>query len=109
MPAEGDVAVGSHLLIPGQAVAVGIEAGDDITQSVTIDVIDEHLSGGIGEMKRVLDPNGVACERGGLLPPGILLDDVNPPITVKVAAAQAVGELLIIARGCDGMERPGRG
>src|SRR5436305_7591106 len=41
-----DLAIQFYLFIPGQAVTMCVEAGNDIVKAVSIDVIDQHLSGG---------------------------------------------------------------
>src|ERR1017187_2864583 len=106
--AEGDVAILAHLLIPGEPIAVAVDAGDDIVQAVAVDVIDEHLRGSGREGERMLDPDGIVGQRSRLFPPGVLLDDVNPAIAVDVAGTDAVGVPLVVALWRNGMKLPGR-
>ena len=109
---EGDGAVGgAGLFEPGEAVAVGVFAGDNIGEAVAVDIHDEHVSAAFGRegegMKR---PLGIADERGGLLPPALTGEEIVAAVAVDVAVAEAVGEALPFGiRGGGGMEDPGAG
>ena len=103
---ESDLAVFLDLFEPGKAVAVRVDAGDDVVEAVTVDVIGIHLRAARGEGVWVFDPNGIVGEGLRLFPPGIFFDDVHASIAVDVANTKAMGETLIIALGCDGMEFP---
>ncbi len=106
--AEGDVAVLLDLFVPGQPVAMGADGGDDVVQAVAIDIIDDHLGAAVAKVEGVLDPDRVALEGCGLLPPAVLFEDIDAAIAVDIAAAQAVRVTLVAAFGCNRMKFPGR-
>src|SRR5581483_11882527 len=111
---EADFAIGAHLLIPNDAVAMGIEAGDDVVESIAIDIIGEHLRGPRGsrarrEWERMEFPNRIAAKRGGLLPPAIFFQEIHAAVAIDIAQADAMGESTPVAFGRDSVEDPSRG
>ena len=81
-------------------------SGDHVVQSVAVNVIDEHLSGGLGELERMLDPRLAGLLLGGMLPPAVLFENVDQPVAVDIARADAVRETLVIALRRDRMKDP---
>src|ERR1051326_174880 len=108
---ETDFAIGAHLLVPGEAITVGMDAGDDVVEAIAVDVIDKHLgtTDAAAQGEGMLFPNWIAFERSRLLPPAVFIEKVLASISVDVAAANAVSETLpfgIVFR-CYGMKFPG--
>lgn len=84
---EGAVFV---LFEPGESVAVGLDARDDVITAVFVHVVHVHLGAALAEVGRVELPVGVLRGVGGLLVPAIRFKDVDTPIAVDVAGAVAV-------------------
>src|SRR5262249_27955422 len=55
--AKTDLAVLLDLFIPGKAIAMSVDAGDDVVEAIAIDVIDIHLRAPGGEGIRMFDPD----------------------------------------------------
>src|SRR5665213_141414 len=94
------------LLEPGQAVAVGFDAGDNVGPAIAVDVIGEHLRAAAAEVGGVKRPLRVAAQVGGLLVPAVMNHEIVFPVPIYVAEAHAVGESLIVFFGADGVEGP---
>ena len=103
---ERDLAVLLELFVPDQSVAVRGEARDHVVQTVAVDVVGIHLGATLRERKLVKRPNRIARQRSRLLPPTILLQQVEPPVSVHVANAHAVSKLAILVVGRDRMKLP---
>ena len=84
---EGAVGV---LFEPGQAVAVGLDARDDVVTSVLVHVVDVHLGATDTEIGGVELPVGVLGNIGGLFIPAVGFEDVHAAVAVDVAGAVAV-------------------
>lgn len=117
MAFELDFAVGAlagQLLIPGEAEAVWIEAGDDVGEAVAIDIINIHLGTAPGRRLRLRRegvgmkfPERVTFEGGGLLEPAGPDEDIVAAIGIDVAEAEAVEEFVVAVALCsDAMKRP---
>ena len=103
--AAGGVAL-LELLIPGEAVAVRRERGDDVVQPVAVHIVGEHLRAARREEGLVELPHRVANERRGLLEPAAATEQVHAPVAVHIADAEAVGEFAPLAVLADGREDP---
>src|SRR5258707_1657427 len=109
MFAEGDCAIFPDLYVPGKTVSVRVYGGNDVVESISVDVVDQYLGCGVGKVEGVLGPHRIVCPRSRLLPPAIFFKYVNMPIAIDVSTADAVGEPLVITLGANGMEFPRRG
>ncbi len=85
--AETDLAILLDLFVPRKAVAVSVNARDDVVEAIAVDIIDIHLRAATGERIRVFDPDGIAGERERLFPPAVFFNDVHASITIDVADA----------------------
>src|SRR5690349_11028649 len=56
----------------------------------------------------MLRPDWIIVAGSGLLPPGVFFDDIDSAVTINVAAADAMGEPLVIAFRTNRVEFPGR-
>jgi len=61
-----------------------------------------------GEWKNVPRPDWIIRQGSRLLPPAILLQDIDASISIDIAATKAVSKALPFSFGCDRMKRPGR-
>ena len=92
---EGDLSICSLALIfkPEQTVAVGEFGAEDIVVAIAIEIIGEHLRAALGTecegMERPFQ-SGI----GGLLPPAIFLQQVEPFIAIHISKTKTVGEAL---------------
>src|SRR5678815_669505 len=84
--AKGNIAVIPDLLVPGETIAMSIDGGNDIIETVAVCIINQHLSCGVGKMERMLLPDGVVFAGSRLFPPAILFNNIDATITVDVAA-----------------------
>ena len=85
--AETDLAVFFDLFIPGKAVAVSVDAGDDVVEAIAVDIVDVHLRAASGERIGMFNPDRIAGERLGLFPPTVFFDNVHAAITIDIADA----------------------
>src|SRR6516225_2510341 len=104
--AKSNAAIFTDLLVPREAVAVRIDGGYDVVETVAVDVINQHLSASLCEMKRMLGPNGIVVARSGLFPPAVLFNDVDATVPVNVAAPDAMGKSLVGTLGTHGVKFP---
>ena len=97
-----------ELLEPREAVAVRREAGDHVVQSVAVHVVGVHLRAAVRrrEGNLVLLPHRIARQRLRLLPPTVLLHDVQLAVAIHVAKAVAVIEPMPFAWRGNFVERP---
>ena len=106
--AKADLAVLPDLLKPGQAILMRCQAGDDVLQSVAVYIVNNHLRSARAKGKWMVQPSGITPQRRWLLPPAILLQDIDASIAIDIAATKAVSKALPFSFGCDRMKRPGR-
>src|ERR1051326_9052761 len=99
MLAKANVPVFTHLLIPGEAIPMGLDRSDHVVETITIDVVDQHLGRRIGEVERMLDPDGIISQRSRLFPPAVFFKDVDASVSVDIATANPMGEALVLPFG----------
>src|SRR4029078_8167576 len=77
---ERDLATRFHLLEPRESPAVRVERGDDVRESVTVYVIRKHLRAAfvLEKHERMRKPRRTAF--GGLLPPAVFEQQVEPAL-----------------------------
>src|SRR5438105_291551 len=77
---KSDLSTVFDLLIPGQPVSMRIDARDNIIQTVSIHIIDQHLRATLtaAKLEWVMFPDRIASQRLRLLPPAILVQNVGP-------------------------------
>src|ERR1035441_4655225 len=93
MPVETDFSIRANLLKPSQSVAMRIQAADDVVESVAIHVVGIHLRAAaicFRKFKRMKFPDGIAGQRGRLLPPAILFENVRASVAIHIAHAEAM-------------------
>ena len=103
----GDLSLGVlDLLVPDQAVLVAVPSGDDVVQTVAVNVVDQHLGRIVSKLERVQGPRLVRLRVGRGFPPAILFEDANTAVAFDVAEADAVREAVVLPLGRDGVEDP---
>ena len=88
-----------RLLIPGQSIPVGREAGDHIIQPIAVHVVGIHLRAAQAEGNSVVLPHRVTSKRGRLLPPTILFEQIHTAVAVDVTHTETVGEPVVLLVG----------
>ena len=87
---------------------MGGEARDHVIEPVAIDVADVHLGAPrAGEGEGVEGPQRLALERRRLLPPAVLLEDVDLAVAIDITNAHAVREPATGHFPRDPVEHPG--
>ena len=91
MLGEGGVGV---LFEPGEAIAVGLDARDDVITAVFVHVVDIHLGAALAEVGLVELPRAGGGEVLGLFVPAVGFEDIHAAIAVNVTRAVAVRVLV---------------
>ena len=94
------------LLEPSQTETMGSQTGDDIVESVSIDIVGIHLRPTAAKRRIVMHPFRIALQRGGLFIPAILLQEVKFSIAIHIADAHAMGEIAVVFIRGDRMPIP---
>src|SRR5436309_8104203 len=106
MPLERDLIPISYLLKPSKAVAMSIEARDDVVVTIPVHVISEHLrSARFGEVKCFKLP--ITREGLGLAVPATADDHVHSAVAIDIPDSQAMTKALVRNLRRDGGELPG--
>src|SRR5436190_23875329 len=86
---ESDFIAFSDLGVPGETIAMRIDAGDDVVEAVAVYVIDEHLRATHAgtEAERMMFPHWIAGQGLGLLPPTVLVENIHTAIAIDIARA----------------------
>ena len=92
---------------------MGRQAGDDIVESIAVDVVREQLGAADRyarvsrtERKRVKFPHRIARQRGRLLPPTGAFQQVGPAVPVDVTDAEAMRVLVVVVIGRNRVKLP---